>query len=108
MNEEQVDELELQRATLDVLKSNYSDIELPNDDITSEDNKKLASWALDSSTRDECGKIKLPLLWNPANKHLLSDNAKLSKAILFSNLKKLRNDKHKLELLHNTFKQQEQ
>jgi len=107
--DDQVDRLELDRATEEVLEKTYIqnlDVHADDDpDISSEENCLLMRWALDNSTHDSDGRICLPLLWNPRVKHLLGFNKRLSEAILASNLSKYK-DGDTLQLLDEVFKKQ--
>ena len=70
-------------------------------------NNMLIRYALNNSSRKESGRLEFPLLWNEKSSHLLSRNYNLSKAILFSNLKKLKDKNEYLHLIDDYFKEQE-
>ncbi|XP_066947446.1 uncharacterized protein [Macrobrachium rosenbergii] len=101
---------ELQRATNDILESQCSyytnhDNQI-YDDETSEINNDLVKFALDNTVRDERGRLKMPLLWNPKVSHLLGRNRKLATLILRANLNKLLKNEENLKLMNDTFQEQ--
>ena len=77
------------------------------DEASSETNSKLIKFALDKTTLEEDGRLRMPLLWNTSVSHLLGKNYNLSIAILNSNFKKLSKDKNLLKMVDKTFKEQE-
>lgn len=85
--------------------TNYDN--LSYDQETSDTNRKLINWALDSVERSPDGRIILPLLWNSNSKHLLGQNRNLAMAILKSNYKKLIKNTDHFKLMDDYFKQQE-
>ena len=74
----------------------------------SELNSKLVKFALDNTTRDDEGRLTMPLLWNPKVSHLLGKNFNLSKQILLSNLRRYKTKPHHLELMDDVVSEQEQ
>ena len=79
---------ELQKATKDILKNqslyyNSYDCNV-YDDSSSELNRKLIRYALDNTTRDEDGRLRMPFLWNAKMSHLLGKNQRLATLILKS------------------------
>ena len=99
---ETASEENLERAVNDIM--NYDN--LPVDDEI-EVNKDIAEYILSNSDRDVDGRLRMPLPWNPSTKHLLSTNLSLSKKILMTNLKKLRNSQ-KLASYDQVFREQEE
>ena len=93
-------EYECDRAT-------FHDNVIYDDDESSELNKKLIKFVFDETSRDESGRLQMPLLWRTEVAHLLGVNFELSKSILNSNLKKLQNNPLHLELYDQVFKEQE-
>ena len=87
-------EKSLDEATNEVLGNaakyvmNYDDSE--DENPVSVGNEKIANYILDNTSRNEEGRLIMPLPWNSSNKHRLGTNYNLSKKILLSN-------KHKLE-----------
>ena len=77
------------------------------DSTISELNKELIAFSLENCSRSEDGRLKFPLLWNDKLSHLLGKNFHLAKSILNSNLKKYKNQEHKLKLMDDYFKEQE-
>ena len=71
-------------------------------------NDKLIDYLLNSYTRDETGRLIMPLLWNGKVKHLLPRNYFLARNILFSTLKKHgKNDVH-MQLMHDNISELEE
>ena len=75
--------------------------------IDTETNIKCAQYVLDNITRDDTGRIFLPLLWNNKISHLLGKNFNLAKQILASNVKKLKKHEGHLLEVDKVFKEQE-
>ena len=101
----------LQNAAEHVLDSQcnkYLGSEISEIDDKVEENNLLVNFAYDNTTRDEEGRLQMPLLWNPNVKHLLGNNENLAKQILKTNFKKLSRDPEKLKLTDNVFKEHEQ
>lgn len=95
------EELELECAsTLNL--TNHVDDENHN----SRDSDVVES-VLTNCDRDVDGRLIMNLPWNPRNNHLLAKNYFLSRQILFSTLKKLKDDKIKLDMYDSVFKEQE-
>jgi len=105
-----IDPNELNEATADILEKSCSrSLRLEDSDepeISSEENKNLMSWAMKCLSRDEHGRICLPLLWNYRVKHLLGLNRKLAEAILQSNWRKLQSSPDSIKLIDDNFKKQ--
>ena len=103
-------ESKLQEATDQILESecrkfiNYD--ETVYEDETMGLNKKLIDFALKNISRDNDGRVKVPLLWNGKVTHLLSKNENLAKVILKSNLKRLKSKPDYLLLMDQTIKDQ--
>ena len=103
-------ESKLQQATDQILESecrkfiNYD--ETVYEDETMELNRKLIDFTLKNISRDNDGRVKVPLLWNGKVSHLLSKNENLAKVILKSNLRKLKNNPQYLLLVDQTIKDQ--
>ena len=68
---------------------------------------KLLDYLKNNTTRNQNGRLVIPLLWNPNVKHLLAKNFYLAKSILNSNLRKLDKNKDKLKLVDVSFKELE-
>ncbi|XP_068234742.1 uncharacterized protein [Palaemon carinicauda] len=108
-----ISETELNKAANEVLMKydekkvlNYDQLEFEN--CSSEVNDQLVRFALNHSVRTEKGRISMPLLWNSKVSHLLGRNYNLVKAVLKSNLKKLRKNELHLHLMDDAIKEQEQ
>lgn len=101
---------ELQKATKDILENQslyYSNYDCNvYDDSSSELNIKLIRYALDNTTRDKDGRLRMPLLWNAEMSHLLGKNHKLATLILKSTLRKLSKHEEKLKLMDKVIKEQ--
>lgn len=74
-----------------------------NDSSVELDNS-LTQFLLNTCTRNEEGRIIMPLLWNERVKHLLAQNFHLAKSILYGNLKKLRGDELKIAMIDDNIK----
>lgn len=102
---------ELDKATLEVLKyscDHYTNLDTEKYDLDSFDlNKELVNYALDNTTRNHEGRLVMPLLWNAKVSHLLGKNERLSKLILQSNFRKLKNNNVQFNLMDETIKNQE-
>ena len=77
-----------------------------NADEISEDNaverdQNLVKYLLDNTNRDSNGRLVMPLLWNSEFKHLIPQNLNLARSVLFSTLKKYRNEPEKMKLMNN-------
>ncbi|XP_068243248.1 uncharacterized protein [Palaemon carinicauda] len=105
-----VNETELQKAVDNIIfqerhrilnydNNNYNDTSIESHD-------KLIDFVLESTTRNEEGRLVMPLLWNSEVSHLLGNNQRLSKLILNSNLRKYRNRQH-LSMMDEVFREQE-
>ena len=66
----------------------------------------LVKYTLNNIKVEQDGRITVPLLWNSKVMHLLSKNESLSKAVLKSNLKKMKNRKHHLIMIDECIKEQ--
>ena len=103
-------ESKLQDATNQILESecqkflNY-DQSVYNDESREIDNQ-LVKYALSKLSRENDGRIQVPLLWNGQVAHLLSRNETLAKLILKANLKKLGKNQEHLFLMDQTIKDQ--
>ena len=75
-------------------------------DQTKELDGKLVDFTLKNISREDDGRIQVPLLWNGEVSHLLSHNEQIAKIILKSNLKKLRKNEEHLFLMDDTIKEQ--
>ena len=58
-------------------------------------------------SRDENGRLILPILWNTKNAHMLGKNFELARQVLFSISKKYQNYPDKLKMIDDVFKEQE-
>ena len=77
------------------------------DNLQNETNKKLISYVLNTTERDETGRLVMPLTWNNKNCHLLGNNYKFSLKVLQSNVSKLKQNASKLQMYNDVFKDQE-
>ena len=104
-------ERELERATDEILIStcnrhmNYDNeiYETENSEL----NDQLVSFCIDHTTRNDDGRLVMPLFWNSKVSHLLGRNFNLSQMILKSNLRKLRKNPLHLQLMNEVIKEQE-
>ena len=109
----EVIEQQLMDAACEILESTcerviQKDLSDYNDD-TVEVNNQLIEFVLQKTDRNETGRLKMPILWNPRVSHLLGSYYALSKNILMSTLKKLKTKDHiSLEQINKVFKEQEQ
>ena len=69
-------------------------------------NEDLVDFTLNHTSRDDTGRLIMPILWDGRNNHLLSRNFNLSKKILQSNFNKSKNSPEKLRLIDEVFKDQ--
>lgn len=103
-------ESKLQEATDQILESecrNYINYdETVYEDEAIELNNQLINFALKNLSRENDGRLQVPLLWNGKVSHLLSKNENLAKLVLKSNLKKLKKNKDYLLLMDQTIKDQ--
>lgn len=90
---------ELMRASLNYDSVCYDD----SDTVT---NKEAVNYVLNNCSRSVDGRLIMPLIWNKEFEHLLGENYNLSHSILFSGLKKFKNDNEKLLMIDDVFKQQ--
>ena len=103
-------ERKLMEATDQILETeskhflNYDQV-VYSDEIV-DHNNELTNFALNNITRKSDGRLIVPLLWNTKVSHLLSKNEMLSKAILNSNLKKLKRKDSNLKLMDSVIKDQ--
>ena len=106
MNEfNEINSSELNKATYDIINNDsINDTDL---DIDSEINQKLVKYALNNSKVDEEGRIQMPLLWRSDVKSHLGNNFELAKAVLDSNFNKYKKKDEYLQLIDNSFKEQE-
>ena len=70
-------------------------------------NVNLSNYVLDNTSRNEEGRLIMPLMWNSEVQHLLGRNYNLAKQILKSNFRKLSKDPEKLQLTDKVFSDQE-
>ena len=94
--------------------SKLSEIDLDNscDSLLSKDvpmgesdvDKEQLEYLLENCYRTCDGRQVIPILWNEKVKHLLSNNFNLAKAMLMSCLKKFSDDKEKLVMIEDNFK----
>ncbi|XP_068215919.1 uncharacterized protein [Palaemon carinicauda] len=102
---------ELIKATEEMLEKqcieylDYEKSQLSEDD--KETNKKLVKYVLDSTERDEEGRLVMPLMWNNKISHLLGKNFNLSRMILKSNLTRMKNKPEHLKMVNDVFKEQQ-
>ena len=92
----EINNSELEKAAAEVLNYSKETELLDIDEFTTENNRKLLKWALDSAERDETGRLTLPLLWK-SNKHLLGKDFELS------SFNKFNNNPEYLKLMDDTF-----
>lgn len=76
------------------------------EEYSHEINDKLVKFALDNTYRDSEGRLVMPLLWNSDVSHQLARNDHLSKTILNTNLKKLKNKPDLLKLMDDAVSEQ--
>ncbi len=106
-----VDETELNKATSQILNQrccNYVD----NNDVFPDENSieindKLVKFALQHTTRDDTGRLTMPLLWNGKVAHLLGKNENLARQILKANKKKLLKKPDYFKMMDDNIKEQE-
>lgn len=101
---------DLQTATDSILETQcslYLDCDETIDESSVEVNNKLSAHVLKNTTREETGRLVMPLMWNSEVQHLLGHNYNVSKQILKSNFRKLSKDPIKLKLTDNVFREQE-
>ena len=106
-----VDEAELRKATEQMLESEskfFTHYDTVEEHCTStETNQRLVEYALGATQRNDQGRLVMPLLWNSKVAHLLGGNKELTIAILNSNLKKLKRKPNHLQLMDESFREQE-
>jgi len=110
MDDDHLNVSELDGANFDILEESCSrSLSLDShcdSEISSEENKNLMSWAMRCLTRDNDGRICLPLLWNHRVKHLLGLNRGLAEAVLKSNVRKLKSIEGSIGLIDEVFRKQ--
>ena len=74
---------------------------------SNEINDEVVNYVLSNTERSEEGRLIMPLPWSSDCKHLLGTNFNLSKNILFSNLKKMK-DCDKILMYDKVFQEQEE
>jgi hypothetical protein len=102
-------ENELMRATsqaLDKQCSNLLNCDTVYDPVESEINKKLINYTLRNTSRNNTGRLVMPLMWNAKICHRLGQNYILSKQILQSNVRKLKKTE-RLDIYDKVFKDQQ-
>ena len=77
------------------------------DDNVVELDRKVVNHVVDNTTRDDIGRLRMPLIWKDGASDQLADNFQLSKAILKSNLNKLQKSSEKLLMYDQVIKDQE-
>ena len=106
-----VDKAELRKATEQMLESEskfFTHYDTVEEHCTStETNQRLVEYALGATQRNDQGRLVMPLLWNSKVAHLLGRNKELTIAILNSNLKKLKRKPNHLQLMDESFREQE-
>ena len=80
---------------------------LYNPNEPSDLDEKLVKFCLDNASRDDDGRIVMPLLWNAKVKHHLANNLSLAKNILRSCYKKYSKFPEKLKMIDDNFKELE-
>ena len=73
-------------------------------DSSVDHHNELVKFLLHSCSRNNDGRLIMPLLWNARVKHLLAQNYKLARSILYGNLKKLKNDSLKMGMIDDNIK----
>ena len=80
----------------EIKNENYSEVDI-----------KIADYVLDNMTRNESGRVFVPLMWNNKIESCLSQNYNLSKKVLNTTRKKHGKVKGNLEMIDSVFKEQE-
>ena len=102
-----INESELLKATKEILNnecSHFTNLDCNSYSDDHELNDKIVKFALENLTRDDEGRLVIPLLWNSNSSHLLAKNQNLAQSILNSMFKKL--DSDKLNSINEVFKEQ--
>ena len=110
-DEGQLVEREILRATESVLAQEYRIFNNESDTVVEQSrelNNKLVAYILNNTTRDNDGRLNMPLLWNPQVADKLSQNQHLAFSILQSLKNKNKNKPEYLKSIDETFKKQEQ
>ena len=102
---------QLQNATKHILdKLCYDTLNYDKEkfvDDSDETNEKLINFVLRNTTRNDDGRLVMPLIWNHKVDHLLGKNRNLATQILKSNFKKLsKNSNEYLKMVDQTFREQ--
>ncbi len=87
-----VDETELNKTTSQILNQRWCNY-VDNNDVfpdknSIEINDKLVKFPLQHTTRDDTGRLTVPLLWNGKVAHILGKNENLTRQILKANKNK--------------------
>ena len=109
-NQGLLDPITLEVASDEVMRCSninnlHYDDELYNDK-NKEVDKRLTDFVIESTERDEDGKLVMPILWHEQASHLLGNNKNLSLSILKTNLKKLERNPDKLAMYDEVIKEQ--
>ena len=94
-----IDNVSLDEAADDIAKQVpnmiYDSNDYPDNNV---ENDRLNDFVMKTITRESDGRLIAPLLWNEKVYHNLGTNFELAKAVLHSNLKRLKSNPTKLEL----------
>ena len=95
-------------SNLDILlsKTLCLDEDIREEGDESETNMEIVDYILQNTSRDNDGRLIMPLSWNTKNCHMLSRNYNLCNQILNSTYKKLQKDDDKLTMYDNVFQEQ--
>jgi hypothetical protein len=105
-----LEDVELEQAsvkTLDDECMKLLDYDTIEDYEINETNLKLVDYVMAKTSRDQNGRLIMPLLWNDKIHHLLGRNLELSRQILSSNFKKLRKNEEQLTMYDEVLREQE-
>ena len=100
-------EASLSRALKESIDNSFLDnntTNIENDEL----NDMLVNYALNNVSRKPDGRIVLPLLWNSKVCDFLGKNFNLAKSVLNSNLRKLKDKPELLNLMDDSFMEQQQ
>ena len=104
-----IDEKMLDAAAESILKQSYFEANqyFPSvNDSVNEADAKLSQYVLNKTTRNEDGRLVMPLLWRGEVSHLLASNYNLALQILRSNLKRLQGNPVRLQMYDSVIKEQ--
>ena len=99
----------LTAAVEDILKQSYflsNQYTASVNNSTNESDARLNIYVLNNTSRTNEGRLVMPLLWRDEVSHLLAHNFNLSKQILKSNFKKLKNDSFRVQMYDEVIKEQ--